>query len=394
MRLARVTSCRPVSSGTFPISLRYMRTGSKLPPSLRVGPGRGLASLRETGSGSFAAARPTGTGRRRSAARLASSARRGAGGRAVARAPAAFVLAFELLGDLVDDLDARALDPRVDRGELGGLGLETGERGEDLAGGDEAALLHAASRPSTARRPCRRAGAFDATGEPSGCRRRSRPRRRWVSVSRHVLLRRRIGRRSTLPTARRSLRRLPSRSISRRVIERVEVRLDLDCARSSPSCNIARAVVARRARRCWPERARSVSGSSALRAPRPRAAEQRSRPRASLASSASCTSADSDSARTRSARDRIDEQGRVQPVGHQLGLVDRPPQDVELAPVDRVGGDAAHRVADRRLDSSRAGRRRAAARTASREPVGVDVELARQLHDVLVAHELARDARR
>ena len=30
--------------------------------------------------------------------------------------------------------------PRVDRGELVGLGLEIGERGEDLAGRDEAAL--------------------------------------------------------------------------------------------------------------------------------------------------------------------------------------------------------------------------------------------------------------
>ena len=36
MRLASVTSCSAVSSGTLPISLRYMRTGSKLPPSLCV----------------------------------------------------------------------------------------------------------------------------------------------------------------------------------------------------------------------------------------------------------------------------------------------------------------------------------------------------------------------
>ena len=39
MRLASVTSCSAVSSGTLPISLRYMRTGSKLPPSACVGRG-------------------------------------------------------------------------------------------------------------------------------------------------------------------------------------------------------------------------------------------------------------------------------------------------------------------------------------------------------------------
>ena len=36
MRFASVTSCSAVSSGTLPISLRYMRTGSKLPPSVCV----------------------------------------------------------------------------------------------------------------------------------------------------------------------------------------------------------------------------------------------------------------------------------------------------------------------------------------------------------------------
>ena len=36
MRFASVTSCAAVSSGTLPISLRYMRTGSKLPPSVCV----------------------------------------------------------------------------------------------------------------------------------------------------------------------------------------------------------------------------------------------------------------------------------------------------------------------------------------------------------------------
>ena len=53
----------------------------------------------------------------------------------------ALILAFELLGDLVNHLDALRADPRVDRGELGGLRLEPGESGEDLARGDEAALL-------------------------------------------------------------------------------------------------------------------------------------------------------------------------------------------------------------------------------------------------------------
>src|SRR5262249_18633585 len=54
---------------------------------------------------------------------------------------ASLVLALELLGDLVDDLDAARADARVDRGELGRLGLETRKGGEDLTRGDEPAFL-------------------------------------------------------------------------------------------------------------------------------------------------------------------------------------------------------------------------------------------------------------
>ena len=53
------------------------------------------------------------------------------------------VFALELLGDLVDDLDAQQADALVDRGELSGLGFEIGQRREDLARGDESALTHA-----------------------------------------------------------------------------------------------------------------------------------------------------------------------------------------------------------------------------------------------------------
>ena len=57
------------------------------------------------------------------------------------RCAPALILAFELLGDLVHHLDALRADPRVDRSELGGLGLEPREGGEDLARGDEPTLL-------------------------------------------------------------------------------------------------------------------------------------------------------------------------------------------------------------------------------------------------------------
>ena len=65
------------------------------------------------------------------------------------RAPLALVFALQLLVDLVDDLDAARARARVDRGELVGLGLEVGERGEDLAGGDERAVTDVREQHAT-----------------------------------------------------------------------------------------------------------------------------------------------------------------------------------------------------------------------------------------------------
>jgi len=53
------------------------------------------------------------------------------------------VLRAQLFLDLVDDLHATRVEAGVDVGELLGLGLELRQRGEDLAGGDVAAVLHA-----------------------------------------------------------------------------------------------------------------------------------------------------------------------------------------------------------------------------------------------------------
>ena len=83
MRLASVTSCSAVSSGTLPISLRYMRTGSKLPPSVCVTPS-GRAALRRARFLFVLGRRTTGrtgTARRRGPvlAGLADASARGAG---------------------------------------------------------------------------------------------------------------------------------------------------------------------------------------------------------------------------------------------------------------------------------------------------------------------------
>ena len=100
----------------------------------------------------------------------------------------------------------------------------------------------------------------------------------------------------------------------------------------------------------------------------------------------------------RAARDRIDEEPRVEPVDDELRLVHRVQQHVELTAIDadrgvRVGGGSSARIP--RADARRGGSvRRACSRAVARhrlaQAVGVDVELAGELHDVLVADEIAR----
>ena len=116
MRLASVTSCSAVRSGTLPISLRYMRTGSKLPPSLCVT--RAAAARTAASSASafvvVAAARDAGT-RTRRATRPVLGARRAPARRAARRAVrgatrAPLVFELELFGDLVEHLDAARLE--------------------------------------------------------------------------------------------------------------------------------------------------------------------------------------------------------------------------------------------------------------------------------------------
>ena len=149
MRLASVTSCSAVSSGTLPISLRYIRTGSKLPPSLcvtraTIAPRR----ARRRRSRCRPIARATEPDRAAVAlgrcSRCSAARRRGAGGRRVGgrTAGAALVFELQLFGDLVEHLDAARLEHLPELAQLVRVGLEIGERGEDLAGRDEAALAN------------------------------------------------------------------------------------------------------------------------------------------------------------------------------------------------------------------------------------------------------------
>ena len=71
---------------------------------------------------------------------------------------APLVFELQLLRDLVEHLDAARLEHVPQLAQLVGVGLEIGERGEDLAGRDEAALAHLVEhvRP---RRRLRRAAA-------------------------------------------------------------------------------------------------------------------------------------------------------------------------------------------------------------------------------------------
>ncbi len=224
MRLASVTSCSAVSSGTLPISFRYMRTGSKLPPlSLCVGR---CAARTETSSGSGSsygdATRDPAPGRGAALGRC--SARRAGGAGATRRRgdTAPLVFELELFGDLVEHLHAVRLEHLPEVAQLVGVGLEIGERGEDLAGGDEAALAHLREHVVDGRR---RRSRRRLSAACSRRRRRSVDRTRRVSGSgvcvigdpRYQLLGDGFGR---IPMLGRS-----------RVRERVEQRLDLRRAR-------------------------------------------------------------------------------------------------------------------------------------------------------------------
>ena len=147
-------------------------------------------------------------------------------------------------------------------------------------------------------------------------------------------------------------------------------------------------------------RAAIVSGSPSPTGSSTASRSSTSRASPSLASSASRNVADSREQLEHRACGGIGEQLGVEPVGHHLGFVDRPAQQVELAPVDRATRrdraagprtSGARRYAARR--SGRADDRAAptaALTTASRSASASMPSRGRELHDVLVAHELAR----
>ena len=124
MRCASVTSCSPVSSGTLPISLRYIRTGSKLAPSLRSRP--------RAAYGVPASRRQRTRGRRRqqwgAGAAAALTGVRVVGdslGRVRDRATCVFAAASSSVISSTTSMP-RSRRSVVDRGELRGLGLEIG----------------------------------------------------------------------------------------------------------------------------------------------------------------------------------------------------------------------------------------------------------------------------
>ncbi len=101
---------------------------------------------------------------------------------------------------------------------------------------------------------------------------------------------------------------------------------------------------------------------------------------------------------------RVTEEVAVEPVGHELGIVDRVQQHVELAAIHPNGWArvttmrrpvATRRFVARLRTPAHLGWS-AGALTAPgtfhrvAHAIGVDVEGARELHDVLVAHEVAR----
>ncbi len=105
MRLARETSCSAVSSGTLPISRRYMRTGSL------------LAVLMERSSLGAALAL----------------------GLLVARAGLAGACVVHAVGP--DHVDAEVVEGHVDVVDLLGREVDVGEDLEDVLGGEVALLL-------------------------------------------------------------------------------------------------------------------------------------------------------------------------------------------------------------------------------------------------------------
>ena len=146
MRLASVTSCSAVSSGTLPISLRYMRTGSKLPPSLCVDASSAPAATRAR----HRARRTTRATRRRAARPVLAALGRCSATRCRRRgatSPATCPRGAGLRACSSSAISSSTLMPRdsnmsQSRAQLVGVGLEIGERGEDLAGRDEPALAH------------------------------------------------------------------------------------------------------------------------------------------------------------------------------------------------------------------------------------------------------------
>ena len=89
----------------------------------------------------------------------------------------------------------------------------------------------------------------------------------------------------------------------------------------------------------------------------------------------------------RSPRERIDEQGDVEAAAHQLRRLHRPPQRVELAPIDGLCRPGARR---RLATPARTCGRCAHLTDRVAHTIGLDLEPARELHDVLVAHEIVR----
>ena len=296
-----------------------------------------------------------------------------------------------LVDDLVDDLEAAALDALEDRRELVGLGLELGQRGEDLAGGDGSRLrVH----------PC-----DDQLVDVVG--RRSAPRRRWPrrSCSRCLFSRRGLLsvslRRSTVATRMRCFLHGRRQSPDLAAAQRVEQQLHR-VARSSPARNIARdtRLAAGSTSVHHQVRAQRLRLGVRRSAPPPRGVRARSRTRAFARSPArrGCSSLAAMASNAPRAS-RIDEQSAASSQSTTSSgswtAYSSTSSSRRLTAMRRArhGSSAARRraVSGVATTASVGALRLAVLRaTVVAQPVGVDVELAGELHHVLVAHEVVR----
>ena len=172
IRLASVTSCSAVSSGTLPISLRYIRTGSKLPPSLCVTRAADRTAANSASAFSFSSdARVEPERARATRSVLArfgrASARRGRRGAGAAGLPARR-WSSSWSSSAISSSTLMPRDSNISQSSRSsfGVGLEIGERGEDLTRRDEAALANLIEHADCGCRSAQRARSPARTRSP------------------------------------------------------------------------------------------------------------------------------------------------------------------------------------------------------------------------------------